>query len=546
MSIFNELFRMNNYAMNSYALAVLIVSFLILWLGVMMYRSDPKDPKNKTAFCFHIGLFLWLFFFATSVFSTNVDVVYFWFKYCSYPAVIYLSFLMYLFVLSWSKELYSRRKWLLWLFFVVFTVNFVGNFATDLFLVPGAEMFNFGYAVNYDLLGIVFIALWMVPFIVSMKDLYYLKRTSKDPLFVRSIKVIIIGLWILFTATFDYAGGIFPELDLYPSGYISMFLFAVVNSFAIARYHFMDIKTTVHKMLMWIVTSVLIVLPFGIVFFYFFINFPNLNPLILVLFVIVGFYVFDWVKSMLQPKIEDLLRMGKKEYKTRIAALNEKVFASKTIEELVRSVFGGLYDLCYMNNIHYYVFNEGSCMFTATMKNGDIIQIKNTEQKDIPSAFEAFLEDKKLQQSFEGKNVFYRQECTRLEESEKKKGIMDLFSDDDVEIVILVRHEGEIVSFITLGKKENEKFYSREELDLFEGVGGSVGVVTKSLLSFENILAKEKNLKVSLEKEVSKRAKELIRKNEELESFQQKTIDRELKMIKLKERIGELEAQVAE
>lgn len=545
MDVIFKVISAESYSMNGYALSVTGVSLLILWLGLNIYHDNPHDIKNKAFFYAYMSIFFWLFFFGVSVFAIDPDVVIFWFKYPQFLGTAYISTAIYWFTLSWSTQLYEKQKKTLHVFFGLFTVWLLLGWFTDLVFLPEVTLYSFGYAVDYATWGFAFIVLWFVPFGLAMRNLYFLKKTSTDPFFTRSIKTLIVGFWIMFCAASDYLGGIFPNLDLYPAGYIFIFVSIVFMSFSIARYHFMDVQTTVHKLLVWVITTAAIGLPFSIIFALLLVCFSGAHMITAVVFVVAGFYMFGWAKNVLQPKIDHVLRIDKRGYKAQAVSVNEKIFASTSLKDLASHVLDGVYSLYAPVVMHYYVFNENACVFTATMEKGEVVQADHVTQKDLSSAFEMFLNNDKLQKALEEKTVLYRQEYIRSEGKEGGKEILDLFGGGNIDVIILVKHEDTILSFISLGKKQGGGLYSREELNVLEGVERSASVTTKSLLSFENVLAKEKVLKASLEKKVIERSRELVEKNRELEDFQDKTANRELKMIELKKRLDELE-RVAE
>ncbi len=255
-----EIFNLNNYYFNPYAVPVLLTSLGMLGLGLLAIRKKPHQIVNRAFFYMSLFMAGWFFFASLNYFSKNPEVALFWYKYFSYNCVLLITSLSYFFVLFLlSDKLYRKFRKLAW-FFLGYNILFVLLNLHPNLIITGVKKHFYGYYVVFDKLGIITIPLWCLPAFMCAFTLIIIYLKEASPLKKRQIRLILISYCFAMTAWLDFFPAIFSGKEIYTSGYISFFIVLSIWYYAMSRYRLMEIDTVFYQTLLWALTVLFLLL----------------------------------------------------------------------------------------------------------------------------------------------------------------------------------------------------------------------------------------------------------------------------------------------
>lgn len=227
----------NNYTFNYLAIPVVIVSVISLTIVIYRVIRDKFSFLSLSFFLLGLNVFIWLFSFSWIYCAKNVYVALWWTK----VAYLGLPFLPTT-ILNFSMvflQIYRQHRvvlWFCWILSAIFSLIAIG---TD-FLISGVYEYPWGHYPAYGPMSIPYLLFF---FSVLLFSLYlHLKEYQKaltGTIHKLRIKSFIIAFSIAYLGIFDYFAKF--HINLYPFGYIPIFIFLLIVSHTISRYRFVDI-----------------------------------------------------------------------------------------------------------------------------------------------------------------------------------------------------------------------------------------------------------------------------------------------------------------
>ena len=496
-----EIFDPKNYFFNPYAVPVLITGFFAIAMGVFVFRKNPSNRKNRNFFFLMLFIFLWLFFASINYFSNNPDVALFWYKYFAYNAALLISSLLYFFNISWSDVLYKKQKKTAWLFLLFFSFMAILNLHPSL-MVVGTKLHFYGYYVVFDTLGVIGFIVWCVPLVTALLNLFYVLKTEKSESFRKQTKLMIAGYLIGYTGAVDFFPAIFKNIEIYASGYISIFVLIVFLSYAFIRYKLMDIETVLHKTAAWIILSASMGAGIFVVLLVSYEWIKRFGVFGETLFLLGVVYFFYLCRKTIQPTIDRFFRRKKYEYQETLVKITEEAARSIYTDELIEKVCKCVYNVLYPRRLCVLLNTERGFVLTGCIEHGEY---KKTAERPVVLS----LEDPLVEWVKKHKRVIQRDQLDKDPSYQKIKKSAKWFIENDAEMLVPLLLKDNVVGFLVLGKKESLKKYTFDDLRLLENLGRNIGSVLNNTLLHEKIIERERGLRKKIESEVQKRTKEL-------------------------------------
>lgn len=243
--------------MNIFALSGFINGISAVIFGLLVYLKNPRQLINKTFGLMTLAIAIWAFGYGFWLTTQNKELALFWTRILSIGSTfIPIFFLHWIFVLL---NLQAKRKqilifgYILTLIFLsfAFTPFYVKDVAPRLFFpwwpVPGI-VYNFYLILGY--LGIVSYGGY---------ELIKAYNEAKGDL-KKQIQYVLLAMII------GFGGGAtnFPlwyGIPLLPYGNFLVFLYPLIFSFAILKYHLFEIRVILTELLIVLMGIILLVLP---------------------------------------------------------------------------------------------------------------------------------------------------------------------------------------------------------------------------------------------------------------------------------------------
>ncbi|MDD4907469.1 MAG: SpoIIE family protein phosphatase [Candidatus Omnitrophica bacterium] len=277
------------------------------------------------------------------------------------------------------------------------------------------------------------------------------------------------------------------------------------TAYAIVRYRAMEIDTVLHKTILWLLTSLWLLLPAYFVFAFVRPWLRDLNTLSLTVFAAAFFYIFLWYYRYFQPKIDHFFRRRKYDYQTVLGKIAEKIATTIDIEDLTRKFLTEICETMYLRTSLLYIISKDESKYFIIGRRGykEAGGIRQRAELEIYTTKERD-ELAKSQREFNNDNPLFKWlaehqgilERERIEfdpqYAQIKDGAIDWLGKQELELIVPLTFEGKVHAILGLGKRENLQAYTVKDLELLKKLGQEAGATIFNALHYEDSLEKER------------------------------------------------------
>lgn len=229
---------------NIFSIPPFILSLLTLIYGLFVYSKNTKESQNKAYLRFALSLFLWLFF-ASLAFSARDEKQAIFFCKMVFLGVTFIPITMYDFVAAFL-DLKNKNTSIRYLYFIG-TLMVVILFSTSLY-ISDARRFFWGYypkAGPFHMLDVaLFVSLYSYLLFLLYKGMKNYTYSANKRM---QIKYVLIAFLVALFAGMDFIPNY--GYEIYPFGYLLIFIMFCIISYAIVRHRLLDIEVVVRKTL---------------------------------------------------------------------------------------------------------------------------------------------------------------------------------------------------------------------------------------------------------------------------------------------------------
>ncbi|MBN1897422.1 MAG: SpoIIE family protein phosphatase [Spirochaetes bacterium] len=477
-----------------------LTSFLILFLGIFIFVKNIRGALNRNFFIATLGLSGWILcavhgFY--NIYQTKPVLPFISFR-LIWACSIYIGFAMMNFAFYYpprSKSINPRREILIYLipiflsiFFFIGTPDGVmkvddgsGQIAT--YPVRRAMMMDLtirnGTLVNVKMDLLRGPLLYAFPLLGSMliTIILLLMKFKKQIDIQGRNKLKLIGLGVFLTTILAWPFGnllpmFFDNINFYGIALISPIIVFGFMAYSIVKYKALEIETVIHKTIMWLIVTSLLVIPIIIIIFPFYNYLKVAGPTLITIIVAGLVYIFHWIYGFVQPKINRWFERNKVNCGLLFQYISQNILSSSNREYILETVQSNA-----IRELHSeFAF---SMLLNPDYKYQFVSHAGKLENKKID-----ILSSKSYLINYlhkEGKvleGVFVRNspEFTDLKEE-------GFFSRYNVEVVVPYKFKDRLFGFLCLGRKTNLKDYTNDEIKMFDNLIKNIGL---SLFNAEN------------------------------------------------------------
>jgi signal transduction histidine kinase len=230
----------STYFINIHAIPMFLMGMVTLALGLLVYRSDRESPAHRHFLMLCASIALWLDATSIALCSTDADTALGWFK-LDNVGVMYISVAFY----GFSAEfLQLQRRRSIWIGYALATLM-AGAVLVRQDFVEGVHRFWWGYFPRWGPASAPFFIIFFAYMAVAFTDYFRTYRTITTPIRRQQIKFVLIAFVIAYVGSVDFLPAF--GYELYPFGYIPIFLLTVVITVAILRYRLLDASFLVSR-----------------------------------------------------------------------------------------------------------------------------------------------------------------------------------------------------------------------------------------------------------------------------------------------------------
>ena len=506
--------------MNAFAFSGLLTGLTSLAVGVFVLSQDLANRLNRLWFFFTISVAIWGFgsmWIALEERATNS--LFAWRLAFSF-GVLWIPILFYHFVLIFCNL--EQRKILL-TNYIVGLLFFPIILLSPLFFSRVTFAFSsFYYSVPGSIIFYLFF-FWWSGLVIYSHYLIYKKYQQASDIRRNQFKYIFIAFFLAFlTGSLDYLP--FFNVQFYPYGNFGIVLYPLIMMYAIGEYRIMDIRTVIHKTVMWVATSSLVILPVLLITFWarpLLAKFDNLllSGIISLVFSLLIFYV-----KMIQPRIDHLFQRRRYDMQKILQGLVQELAALKDLNGLINKLSDTIQEALYVSKTTLVLWDDKALCFK--MLKGDIPEGIGFLTTDNP--FLSWMKEKDRVIEWE-----------EIELNPKHEPIRPMaavyFKRFDAKIALPLIHDGKLIGLVNLGEKDNLKPFSKIDLDFLSNLRAEASIALSNSLLYDDVSKMSEELRqwaTGLEQKVEERTRELGESKRELEQSYQKL--QELDQLKTK------------
>jgi signal transduction histidine kinase len=483
----------------------LISAVVVFFLGITVLLKGKKDKLNINFALFSFVSTIWMFgTFMMFINQGDTEKIIFWDKFV-YVGVVYIPVITLHFGLALTKFKIIKSNFLIILGYILSTF-FLLLIPTD-FFVEGVFNYKWGAhskAQFFHHIFLVYFALYIIlKFIIVFK--YYRKQLNLVE--KERIKYCFVAFFILATfgpVVYLPAYGI----GIYPFAYLSGLIFAIIISYTIVRYRFLNIKFIFRSSSVYLLSLIVV---FGlasgvkILAEKFFPEFSFWIDLMVIFFAVSTFppikkVFFRWANEYFFTSLYD---SGKLILKT---GNDLKTFLN--IEEVYKYLYSVLSKNLHTRAFGVLTYNKENKKYALQYNQGFRVE-RGSEFDRNPLVEAKYIANNEVVITEELKNLHY---------NEKTKDLIDLLERLEVELLIPLKVKGNLIGLLSLGQKETEEAYNDEDLQVLEIISGQAAVAIENAQLYSRV----KRFNVRLKKEVREAVSEVEKTNKDLSQANRK------------------------
>ena len=457
--------------MNAYAWSSFITFILVFSLGVGVFLSLPEGKVNRRLALFAASIAVWSSGRVLYLTHSDYESALFWARFTISGTVFIPAFFLH-FVANFLKAKIPKRLFASYaVSFILFAANFTPWMVKDVsiryqssyFIDPGPLYFTILLLFAYDL---------AIGFYLLRKRYDLSSGLEKNQIrFVFwSTLVGFVGGTTNFLA--DYGVDI-DSLSAYAT-YLVPF-FAVILTYAIFRYHLLDIEIVVQKGLVYLLTLIATAIPFFLLtlFFQEVLSLKAANMATFFLFVAILF-IFSNLKPLTQQWVERSIFHERYKHYRSIHEFSQSIVRFLHLEDLTEKLFFVLTKTLHPKSISIFLSDE-----KGNFRLYRALDRKERSMDVLLPADHPLIVDLELQ-----KKILVREEINRIEDV---SGTAQQLRDLQVDLCLPFIFENRLIGICMLGPKHTGRSYSRSELWMLQTLTANASIAFENARLFKEV-----------------------------------------------------------
>lgn len=504
---------------NLYSIPPIVTSILYFMFGYYIFQKNSNSPANIALASLWLSIAIWLSGYAMIYLSADYEHGLYWAKFL-YFGVLFIPTTFYYFTVEFLGLEQQRRRSLA--VYSVSTIFLLVMLTSNRFL-NGLYTYYWGHYVRAGSLQNIFLVFFGITYAGGLVNLYdgYKKKFNESQIEAKRIQFVFWAFVIAVIGATDFIPNY--GFEYYPFGYLLIGALFGVISYTIVQYRLLDISTVIHKTIMWLVTSSLIIIPITSIFYFGRNQIDRLSNLQLS-FLVAGLFTLTIPYfKLIQPRIDHWFQRRQYDMQKILQGMVKELAALKDLDSLIGKIASTIQDALYISNITLVLWDHKDGQFK-------IVKGEGQEAKQI-SPDHPFLSWMKEQD-----RVI---EMDEIELDPKYESIrswaQSYFKQFHSKIALPLIHDGKLIGIVNIGEKDNLKSFSSLDLDFLSNLRAEASIALSNSLLYDDVSKMSEELRQwagELERKVDERTRELAESKHQLEESYQKL--QELDQIKSK------------
>lgn len=462
-----------DYAINVHAIPMLLMGLVTLGLGLLVYRSNRRSAAHHHFLILCVSIALWLTATSVGLCSTRPEIALWWFR-LDNVGVMFISVAFYAFS---AEFLRLSRPW---------SIRLAYGLAAGLALavlsrhdfVAGVQHYRWGYFPQWGLASAPFFLVFFTYMAAAFTDYLRTYHATTTPIRRQQIKFVLIAFVIAYLGSVDF----FPAFgyDLYPFGYVPIFLLTVVVTIAILRYHLLDAALFVSMS-----ATYLPLVPFTLMLVLLAQGLADLSPITLASVLVSTTVAFTALYVTFQPSLQSAL--NKSLFPSRYDAYNtltrfsHAMVMNLDLVNLQQEIVRALQTVMRIEKISLFLFDKELGRYVLKASYGvdealaDAVRITNHE------SFAQFL--------LECNQPVVREELEHQDpgpDDAQPPALLETLISMESEVCLPLVNKNRLIGFVNLGHKPSLDFYSQDELNLLRSLADSAAIALDNAMLYED------------------------------------------------------------
>jgi len=483
MQNFMQIFKVTSYVFNPYAIPNLLVTICLLVMGFFVFLQNKKSRVNLSYLRLCLACSLWLFGLAMCYLSKSGDIALIWGK-IEYMGVVFVSTSVYVYSVAYLK-LEKQKK------FVV-----IGYLLSCIFLIlswtkyfsSGMERHFWGYYHKRSFLHPVFVVFFFAFMFAGLYNFYKEYKKETQAIEKERRKYIFLSFLIAYIGSVDYLT--VYGIEVYPFGYIPVFISISIFAYTIVKYRLMDIETVIHRTITYVLLS-FIILPLSylgiVILTHLVLKGPAPSEEIFTagFFILVFLFLITPLKNKIQQWVDRLFYKDKYDYRKTLENFAKKLSLFLDSPNLLPTIISTIAESLYIDKVAMMLFDARTARYMLRQSKG-IGEPDITIDKENP--FVAFLESYGNIVERELLIIHPRFEAV------KQEGLQ-LLDQLQAELVIPLIVQSGLIGILGLGKKVSQEAYKTEDINLLSTIGQELAVAINNRLLYEGLEEANKEIR---------------------------------------------------
>jgi two-component system, NtrC family, sensor kinase len=460
------------YVLNVHAIPMLLMGIVALGLGILVYRSNRPSPAHRHFLILCISIAVWLGATSIGLCATSPDRALTWFR-LDNVGVMYISVAFYAFS---SAFLQLHRPRSIWLGYGLATLLAVAVLFRQDF-VAGVHRFWWGYFPQWGPASVPFFLVFFTYMAAAFTDYVRSYSTVTTPIRRQQIKFVLSAFVIAYLGSVDF----FPAFgyELYPFGYIPIFLLTVGVTVAILRYQLLDAALFVSMS-----ATYLPLIPFTLVFVLLAHRLRDLPAVTLAGALAVTTVLFTVLYVTFQPRLQSAL--NKALFPSRYDAyhtltrFSHAMVMNLDLANLQTEIVRTLQTVMGIEKISLFLFEKEQGRYELKASYGIDETQAHAVQITGHESFANFL--------LERNQPIIKEELQHVlsGQDETLTALVMTLTKMDSEVCLPLVNKTRLIGFVNLGHKPFLAFYSQDELNLLCSLANNAAIALDNAMLYED------------------------------------------------------------
>jgi len=488
--------NLDSYQFSLYAIPNILVSTTIFLVGVFVFAQNPGHAVNISFFLFCLSLNFWLYGRAVMYCSRDSETALAWAKVFAKFGVVNIAPLVFNFSVHWLG-LYQKQKKYVWLGFASAAL-FYGIILITPYGLTGVRKYFWGYYPVYGPVAMLFLIFFFTYFIAAFVNFFKALKAAEDPAWRKQIKIVTVAYLISFTGSIDFLPKVI-NFPLYPCGYLSVFLWTMILAYAIVRYRVMDIRTVIHKTLMWLLSSAVALSPFAAATYFGRDWLSGLSTIAFTVTAMIFAHVFCAFFYVVHPLLDQLFRRRHANLQAALARFSSELAHLMSLRDLLQGFTRMIRRTLYSGQVSVYLRDqENEREFIPAIAK----RIRGLKRMSAAHPFLIWLEQN-------NRVVIGDLLASDPKVAEIKNDVADYFEQTQALVAVPFVHGDKLIGVAHLGKKDGVLRYTSEEMDFLTRLMAPVTIAFSNSLHFIRMQESLEKFNVELERKVEERTLQL-------------------------------------